>query len=202
MTGVFTAIGGWVIGGGIVRYLSTCDWVSFAARSIASFITKHVSVFRTSLSTVQELKKILHRVDELAQIMPADEQPRIRELMAELEQALGRITAITHLYDVVQNLNSTVTSEAPEAEIEKLVAELQVAADAFCEPDAGAATLEEEWEECRDRAFLTCSKLRRTLNVAIRKGTCPNEASVRRMVKELVEKGDELLEMSLAGSED
>lgn len=200
MTGVLSGIGGGIIGAGVVRYLATCDWVSVAARSIANFITEHIPLFQKPLITMQELERILHRVDGLAQILPTQEQSRICVLMADLHQTLTRIAAIRRVYEAVQKLDNAITHSAPEAEIAMLVAELQVAADAAGGPDAGTGALQEQWDECCVRAYLGCHKLQRALNTGIANGTFSMRRRVR-LVRELKEIAGELLKMTLSGAE-
>lgn len=205
MTGIFTSIGAGTIGVGVglgvARFVSTRDWIRIAAQSVHSFFKKHAPYFQTSVGTIAELRRILYRVDELAGILPADEQPQIRTLMADLQQRLARIAAIEHIHHVVQNLDASIARAAPEAEITERVAELEAAANEFCGTDGGTASLQEEREECRDQAYVLCGRLRRILNRATANETWTTESDVRQVVKQLQDQAGELLEMSLPGTD-
>ncbi|KAL0639019.1 hypothetical protein Q9L58_001900 [Maublancomyces gigas] len=195
MTGVFTAIGGWTIGAGITRFLSTYDWKLLAARVVQSYIKDHGQVLRNSLSTIRDMKRILHRIDDLTQALPPDELSQILSLMDDLKRIMARIVDTKRIHDLIQKLDATIALPAPPAEIANLLTELQVASDAFCEHDNGTS-LEEEWDECIARAYVKCCKLRRILNSSLVAGTYDPEPGIRRLLRELEDTARKLLEMS------
>lgn len=205
MTGVMGAIGGGLIGAGIVWSVATCDWVAVAARAIMEFGKKHAPVIRTSLGTVQELERVLHRVDDVALIMPEEEQSLVRASRAELQQLLDSMAAIQRLFQVIQNLDGAIPRDASVGEVQELVAELQAASEAFCGPDRHSlwarASLEEQWEEYRERAFVKLTVLRCTLTPASLEGPRSRRRCVRRLLDELDRMADELLVTKLSGTE-
>lgn len=196
MTGVFTAIGGWTIG---ARFLSTYDWKLLAARVIQSYIKDHEQVLRNSLSTIRDMKRILHRIDDLTQILPPDELTQIFSLMDDLKRIIARIVDTKRIHDLIQQLDAAIALPAPPAEIATLLTELQVASDAFCEHDNGTS-LAEEWDACIARAYVQCCKLRRTLDAALAAGRYASGSGIRRLLRELEDTAKKLLEMSLADS--
>lgn len=205
MTGVMSAIDGGLIGAGIAWSVATCDWIAIAGGAITEFAKKHAAVFRGSLGTVQELERVLHRVDNVALIMAEDEQSRIRAGMAELRQQLDAMAAIQRLFQVIQNLDGAVSRDASVGEVQELVAELQAACEAFCAPEGQAlratASLEEQWAEYRERAVIKCRELWGTLGVASLEGTWAGTRCVRRLLVELDRMADELLVLELSAAE-
>lgn len=69
MTGLLTSIGGWIIAGGITRFLSTCDWKSIVSRLIQSYLADHARVLGSTLSNIRDLRRILNRIDNLTKIL-------------------------------------------------------------------------------------------------------------------------------------
>lgn len=196
MTGVFTVIGASTMSVGILRFLSTCDWKLLAARVIQSYLKDHGQVLRNSLSTIRDLKRILHRIDDLAQILPPDELTEILSLIDDLKRIIARIVDTKRIHDLIQTLDAAIALSAPPTETDNLLTELQVACDAFCNHDNGTS-LPEEWDECIARAYVQCCKLRRILNTSLVEGVYDSEWGIRRLLKELEDTARKLLEMSL-----
>lgn len=205
MTGAMTAIGGGIIGGAIttnrvVRFLTTCDWNSILTRILQAYLRDHPQVLRISQSTIRSLNQLLRRLNNLTRMLPPDETTRIPSLKADLTRIGSRITDTKRIHDLIQRLAAANARQAPEAEIDRLVSELQLASDLFRDQDAAAPSLEEGWNEALARAFVLCDELQESLDAWLAAGTDDLETSIRRLVRELEVTANRLLRLSLPDS--
>lgn len=200
MTGVLTAIGGGIIGGGL-RFLSTCDWNLIRARLVQSYLWDHGLVFRTTLSTIGDLSRILRRLDTTTRHLPPDELCRILPLIDELNRLVSRITQTKRIHSLIQNLESAIARAAPDADVAQQLTELRVASDAFCAQETSAPSLPDEWDQCLLRADVQCNKLQQSLNEVLAKGAYDDDLYLRHRVQELENTSSTLLVMSLPDSQ-
>lgn len=191
MTGVLTAIGGGIIGGGMAWCLVTRDWKSMISKLIQSYMHDHHQVVHSTLATIRDMRRILFRIDSLARTMSEDERTRILELIDEINRLFARIVEIKRVHTLMQNLESAITRDAPEDELAVLMEDLRGAWDAFCIQDAGAATLPDEWVACLELANTRCSELWEAAWVL------GAGQDLRKLVRDLERKARELLQMTL-----